>query len=689
MRIGMWQTLGCETNCLGWRTAPTRRTMCALKEYSFDLAHVRMRFRMVMNAVFNWLKSRRVGFRHLAVDILVSFCALVAAVLLRLGTEGTYPLDAISFTAVAVTLLLARFGAMFAFGCYSVMWRYISTSDSVRLTQAVLVSSAVMIILTFMFPDNIARLPRSVYLIEASLAILGLMGARLARRLLYEGRAVKQTKIGKRALIYGAGQNGRHLAQRFRADAALGIHVVGFIDDDNAKSDLVIGGVPVLGDRKSLSRVIDQFAISEVIVAIPELEGGFLRDLVVATRPFNIKPRIIAKLEVGVAQKSPRDVEIIREVELTDLLNHPPRAVDLESVKDLIGGRCILVTGAGGSIGSELCRQIMKFGPRRLLLLDHAEFNLYEVDRELRLATHDMERVIPLLVDLKDTESLSQILRKFSPEIVFHAAAYKHVHLVESNPFSAILNNVEGTRNLLQLCEQIGVTNFIMISTDKAVNPAGVMGATKRVCELMVTEAARRAGKSYCCVRFGNVLGSSGSLIPLLKEQIESGGPVTITHPEMTRFFMLIPEAVALVLKASTISNPGDISVLKMGEPVKILDVAKSLMMLMGKSEDEVPIIFTGIRPGEKIFEELYIRGDEIATEHPDILTIPFGDTDGSDAEFLGLNLKIDKLVNQARIASDEALNSLSELVKSNGAGKVETHQDNGRVLNLAPRRDH
>lgn len=669
------------------------RRICRPKEdscsdYRFDLVRNSVRFPLIMNAVLNYLKSRRVSFRHLGVDVLMSVSAMSVAILLRLGTDGAFP-PIYELIAIVVTLVLARFAAMYSFGCYSVMWRYISTSDSVRLAQAVLASSAVIIILTFMFPDNIARLPRSVYLIEAAVAVLGLMGARLARRLLYEGRAVKQTKIGKRALIYGAGQNGRHLSQRFRSDAALGIHVVGFIDDDPSKSDLVIGGVPVLGDRNSLSHVVDQFSISEVIVAIPDLKGDSLRDLVIATRPFNIKPRIIAKLEVGGTQKLARDVEIIREVELTDLLNHPPRIVDLEPVKKLIGGRCILVTGAGGSIGSELCRQIMKFGPRKLVLLDHAEFNLYEVDRELRLATHDMERVLPALVDLKDFASLAHVMRKYSPEIVFHAAAYKHVHLVESNPFPSILNNVEGTKNLLQLCEQLGVANFIMISTDKAVNPAGVMGATKRVCELLVTEFARRLGKNYCAVRFGNVLGSSGSLIPLLKNQIESGGPITITHPEMTRFFMLIPEAVALVLKAATISNPGDISVLKMGEPVKILDVAKSLMMLMGKSEDGIPIIFTGIRPGEKIFEELYIRGDEIETEHPDILTIPFGDTDGSDSEFLGLIAKVDELLKNARTANDEALKVLGDLVKSNGAGKLEAQLDTGRVLNLAPRRDH
>jgi FlaA1/EpsC-like NDP-sugar epimerase len=291
----------------------------------------------------------------------------------------------------------------------------------------------------------------------------------------------------------------------------------------------------------------------------------------------------------------------------------------------MMEGKVVLVTGAGGSIGSELSRQIARFSPAKVLLLDHSEFNLYEIDRELRPETQDFSTVVPLLVDIKDANSLRHVFEKYRPQVVFHAAAYKHVHLVEANAAAAVLNNVLGTANLLRLCEQWHIERFVMVSTDKAVNPVGAMGATKRVCEILTTITGQRLSKPYSSVRFGNVLGSSGSLVPLLTKQIQDGGPVTLTHPDMTRFFMLIPEAVSLVLMSATLSQPGDINVLKMGEPLKILDLAKSLMALMGKNDDEISIAFTGVRPGEKMFEELYLTGDELETRHDDILTVPRG----------------------------------------------------------------
>jgi FlaA1/EpsC-like NDP-sugar epimerase len=623
---------------------------------------------------------RRVAAKHLIADLVIMVLSLYLALYLRVGPAAfTEHVHHIHWAIPA--FLFLRVITMISFGCYAVMWRYISTIDAVRLTQAMAVSTTAIVATTFFASTFIPQLPRSVYLIDAVLATLGLMGIRLYRRLHYEGRAKRQSKSGKRTLIYGAGQNGRHLVHRYKSDGGLATNIVGFIDDDMEKADLVINGVPVLGTGKVLAQVIESFSISQVIVAIPQISGEFLRDLVAATRPYNIRPRITTRLD-QVPGSSKNQLDIVRDLNLADLLNHPPRQIDLKSVFDLVRGKCILVTGAGGSIGAELARQILTYEPSRLLLLDHSEFNLYEIDRELRLATHDTQRVLPLLLDLKDEVSLNQAMKLYAPDVVFHAAAYKHVHLVETNPFSSILNNVESTQNLLKACESINVKNFVMISTDKAVNPAGIMGATKRVCELLVTAAALRTGFHYCSVRFGNVLGSSGSLIPLLRQQIENGGPVTITHPDMTRFFMLIPEAVSLVLKASTISQPGDINILKMGDPIRIVDVARSLMALMGAGEDEIQIAFTGLRPGEKMFEELYIRGDEIETEHPDILILRNGDSTlaAIPDELAALPQKIENLIKNAQIGSQEALIGLNELVKSNYDQIKDLAKDQGKL---------
>jgi FlaA1/EpsC-like NDP-sugar epimerase len=624
----------------------------------------------------------RVSLRHLSADVTIMLISFYGALYLRLGPE-TFLVHTKDLHWLLPVVVLVRVASMIAFQCYSVMWRYISTIDATRLAQSLAVSTAAIVALSFFTAGGgRSHLPKSVYIIDAILTMLGLMGIRLFRRLIYEGQANRKSQVGKRTLIYGAGQNGRHLAHRFKSDAGLNTNVVGYIDDDSKKADIVINGVPVLGSGKVLAQVIESFRISQVIVAIPQLSGDFLRNLVAATRPYNIRPRVTTRMgqEPGDGRQQ---LEIVRDLNLADLLNHPPREIDLKPVAELVRGKCVLVTGAGGSIGSELARQIMSYEPSRLILLDHSEYNLYEIDRELRLATHDTQRVVPLMIDLKDENSLRLAMKQYVPDVVFHAAAYKHVHLVETNPFSSILNNVGSTRNLLTCCEEIKVKNFVMVSTDKAVNPAGIMGSTKRVCELLVTASALKTGFNYCSVRFGNVLGSSGSLIPLLKQQIEQGGPVTITDPEMTRFFMLIPEAVSLVLKASTISRPGDITILKMGDPIRILDVAKSLITLLGKSEDEIQIVFTGLRPGEKMFEELYIRGDEIQTEHPDILTLRNGDSTlaAGSAELQILPQKISALITHAEAGSNEAIFDLNDLVRSNYEQNSAAKKDQGAVI--------
>ena len=621
----------------------------------------RGRFRGLFRGVF-----RRISPWHFLPDAMIVLASLYGALFLRVGADGylkwMWPLH------VAIPIVLSlRLGCLIAFGCYSVMWRYVSVIDAVRLVKAVAASTVLIVLIAFFFPEQIGRLPRTVYFIDALLSGFGLLGIRLARRVHHESHRDRHATEGVRTLIYGAGHNGRLLAQRFRADPALNSHLIGFIDDDPEKQDLDIQGIEVLGARGDLPGLIEKYQIGRLIVAAAEMPGDALRDLVQIARRYNIRPRITARLT---RLESHSTIDVYRDVELSDLLNRKARQMDTGAVRDMIRGRRVLVTGAGGSIGSELARQILGCEPSRLLLLDHSEYNLYEVDRELRPSERDTQVVVPLLIDLKDRKALKAAFAEYSPEIIYHAAAYKHVHLCESNPAAAIRNNVMGTQILLTLAREVGVQAFVMVSTDKAVNPAGVMGATKRACELLVANAALESGRRYVSVRFGNVLGSSGSLIPTLKKQIQEGGPVTITHPDMTRFFMLIPEAVSLVLKAGAIAEPGDVNVLRMGDPVRIVDVAKSLIALMGRTEAEVPLAFTGLRPGEKMFEELYISGDELQTEDPDILTLPNGDSRLASCpeERKVLLERVARMIDAAETNNKDALFELNQIVQSNYA---------------------
>ena len=352
------------------------------------------------------------------------------------------------------------------------------------------------------------------------------------------------------------------------------------------------------------------------------------------------------------------------EPKLEELLNRPAIDVNLDDIKEQLQGKVVLITGGGGSIGGELCRQILTMNPEKLLILDHSELNLYLIDCELKESKTGVE-IQTILADIKDLPTMKNVFNTFRPEFIYHAAAYKHVHLVEKNAYSSIINNIVGTRNLIDCSLEFNVDTFVMISTDKAVNPSSIMGATKRVCELLITNAANSSGHRYCSVRFGNVLGSSGSLIPLLKKQVYAGGPITITHPDMTRYFMLIPEAVKLVLKAGHISNPGDVNILRMGEPVKIMDIAKKVITLMGRTEKEIGIEFIGKRPGEKLFEELYLCGNENPTEHQDIMVLPNGDSIYDSSIFNGQDLRtvIAKLINYSINQDERALEILNRLV--------------------------
>ncbi|MCB0378286.1 MAG: polysaccharide biosynthesis protein [Bdellovibrionales bacterium] len=602
-----------------------------------------------------------INWRHILLDLPLIALSLYLSIYLRVGPDEYYTYLETTHAYVIISVL-CRLGVFLLLRVYNILWRFVSANDVFRLTQAVLLSSAIIITVSFLFSDQFGRMPRSVYFIDSMVVLFMLLGVRLARRLQYEIKHGQEVKgASDRAIIYGAGSNGRTLALRLNSDPHLNLRLVGFIDDSEAKVGLKINNVPVMGGLNDLDSILEKTEANTVFIAISRVDNSLLQKVVKICARHHIKPRLISEFSGGEGRFS-----FARKVELRDLLNRQPREMDLQKIEKLIRGKRVLITGAGGSIGAEVSRQIFQHNPSRLILLDHSEYNLFEIDKELRKTTNSLEQVAPVLLDIKDGAAIETTMKKYTPEVIIHAAAYKHVHLVEVNPYSAIINNILGTLNLLEASVFSSVESFVMISTDKAVNPAGVMGATKRVCELLVTAYAMKTGRNYCSVRFGNVLGSSGSLIPTLRQQIRKGGPVTVTHQDMTRYFMLIPEAVSLVLTAASLSRPGDINVLKMGEPVKILDIAKNLIALSGKTEDEIPIVFTGIRPGEKMYEELYIRGDELKTDHPDILTLPRGDAAifNDSTSIRSMEKLVDELIAFAQDANERALYLLNELAK-------------------------
>lgn len=601
---------------------------------------------------------KKINYRHLIADLILCTVSVYLSLFLRVNMPEAQTFLG-DLNRILPLVLLARAAFFIYFETYNIIWRYVSAVDAFRLAKAILLSSLVIISVTYLF--KLGFVPRSLFFIDSILLLLMLTGVRISRRLFHEYKdASLLKKFGERTLIYGAGSYGQSILKRLLADTDLKLNVVGFADDDLKKIGKNITGFRVFGGMDELKNIIQNLEIKHIVVGISKPDAVFLTNLVSICSPLGIKPLLFSS---GADQGLQPE---LRQIELKDLLRRAPHAIDITSTQEMIKGRRVLVTGSGGSIGSEIARQTLHFSPAKLVLLDHSEFNLYSIDQELQKFSSYQEIIVPALVDVRDTNCLRDIFEKYRPEIVIHAAAYKHVHLVEANPYSAIINNIEGTKNLLKLCEEFHVTNFVLVSTDKAVNPAGVMGASKRVCEILTSEMGFKTGRPYCSVRFGNVLGSSGSLIPLLKKQIADNQPLTITHKEITRYFMLIEEAVSLVLKAASISKPGDINVLKMGEPVKIIDIAESLIKLMGRDPDTVEIKFTGLRPGEKMFEELYISGNELNTSHPDILVLPKGDVLPAVAtETFEPSVLISEIIELAGKSDPKAVSQLKFLINS------------------------
>ncbi|KIO68297.1 hypothetical protein B4065_1646 [Caldibacillus thermoamylovorans] len=432
--------------------------------------------------------------------------------------------------------------------------------------------------------------------------ILLIGGSRFCWRV-YRDRYLKPTANMKRTLIVGAGSAGTMVARQLLKNPNESLLPVGYVDDDPKKKHLDFFDLPVLGTIYDIQQVVERKNIDLIVIAIPSLSKKELNMIFNECTKTKAKVQIMPKIEDIMTGRI--SVSSFRDVQVEDLLGREPVQLDMKSISEKLEGKTILVTGAGGSIGSEICRQVSKFNPKKLLLLGHGENSIYQIHMELQNKYKDGFETIPIIADIQDKNRIFEVMEEYRPQVVYHAAAHKHVPLMEYNPKEAVKNNIFGTKNVAEAAGTFGINTFVLVSTDKAVNPTNVMGATKRCAELVIQEMDRQYDTKYVAVRFGNVLGSRGSVIPLFKKQIQAGGPVTVTHPEMTRYFMTIPEASRLVIQAGALAKGGEIFVLDMGEPVKIVDLAKNLIKLSGYTVEEIGIKFTGIRPGEKMFEEL------------------------------------------------------------------------------------
>jgi len=528
---------------------------------------------------------------------------------------------AIIYMAISlpIRLILAWRG-----GLYRCLWQHASVVELERILKVGATSAVVNfliggVLLRWLELASRPRMPYSALVLDAMLSLGVLSAPRLAVRFLHARR--RRSKEGTRTIVVGAGTAGQLIARESLSSERASFQVVAFVDDDRSKLGLLLNGVRVEGRIDDLPRIIRDFSAKEVIIAMTSARGPLVRRIVEMATLAGVRTRTVPSLADLVSGRI--EVTSLRPVEIQDLLRRAPITTDLNSVKALATGRVVMVTGAGGSIGAELCRQIADLKPELLILLDHSENQVFEIEGELRLRFPTL-RLAPTIADIRDAGRIRYIFDRYRPFAVFHAAAHKHVPLMEENVVEAVTNNVLGTRNVVDAAIDSGVPHFVLISTDKAVRPTSIMGATKRIAEVVVRLAAAKESRHFVVVRFGNVLGSRGSVVPTFLSQIERGGPVTVTHPEMRRFFMTIPEAVQLVLQAGALGNGGELFVLDMGEPVKIADLARDLIRLSGLEEGvDVEIKYTGMRPGEKLYEEVLFGDEDVGeTVHPKVIRV-------------------------------------------------------------------
>ncbi len=549
------------------------------------------------------------------VDILLISAAFLLSFLLRF--DFVIPANERELFLHGLVVILAIKPVVFvSSGMYRSIWKYASLQDAMEIFKVVTICTFITTFVMVITRDT-GGMPRSIYLLDWFFLFAMISTARLVWRVYRETYIIPRIG-GKRTLIVGAGDAGNMLLKEIRRHPDALYNVVGFLDDDDRKRGMRLSGVPVLGDLSRIKGIIRKFRIEEVIIAIPTAHGGVIRKLVDNCKKCHVRFKTLPSIKDIIDGKIA--ISQIKDVEIEDLLGRDPVVLDEAGIRRYLTDKRVLVTGAAGSIGSEICRQVAGFGPTKLILFDNAETPLFHIEKELA-ANHPDLRIIPVIADTRDKSRVEALFDEFLPEVVFHAAAYKHVPMMEYNPVEAATNNIGGTRVMADAAHRFGVKNFVMISTDKAVNPTNIMGASKRAAEIYVQALARASRTNFTTVRFGNVLGSNGSVIPLFKEQIRNGGPVTVTDPRVIRYFMTIPEACQLVLQAGCIGTGGEIFVLDMGEPVRIVDLAEELIKLSGLVPyKDIDIVFTGLRPGEKLYEELLIDGEGVKqTRHKKI----------------------------------------------------------------------
>jgi FlaA1/EpsC-like NDP-sugar epimerase/lipopolysaccharide/colanic/teichoic acid biosynthesis glycosyltransferase len=563
--------------------------------------------------------------RHLfAIDLfLLSFTPAVALAL-REEVWGWHVLTEQSLLIYTLLALVVKLSAFYHFGLYDRYWRYAGLLEMPWLAVAVGVATGILTGLVLILQDGLApvdlAVPRTLPLIDGLLTALAVTLPRYGLRFLHEWhrRHYPPVNGAKKALIVGAGHTGAMALDEIRANGDLDLDVIGFVDDDPNKIGGWIQGVPVLGPCATLEHLVGRYGIQRVVIAMPTASQARRAEIEASCRAAGVEAETLPGLYELIGGY--KTVTPVPKVDFHQLLRRQEVVVEQSKVSRLIQGQVVLVTGAGGSIGSELCRQIARCEPAEIVLLGHGENSIFEIALNLRL-TYPELKLHQVIADVRDQKRIDQLVALYRPKIIYHAAAHKHVPLMQASVEEAVTNNVEGTWNVLRAAEAHGIEHFVLISSDKAINPKSIMGATKRLAELLVQAAARRSGRAYVAVRFGNVLGSRGSVIPLFQRQIAAGGPLTVTHPEMTRYFMTIPEAVRLVLQATVLGDGGEIFVLDMGNPVRILDLVDGLIALAGmKKQRDIEIVFSGVRPGEKLSEELFQATEEYGrTSHEKI----------------------------------------------------------------------
>ncbi len=583
-------------------------------------------------------------------DAAIFALAHVSAYLFRFEFILT-PVSLQHIQAVLLWLIPLKLIVFLSFGLYRGMWRYTSVRDFWLIAQAT-VTSSLLTIFIMIYLNRFEGYSRAVFIIDGVLTFLLIGGLRMSIRLYFSGNGSSGKDSGspknvhyKKVLIIGAGAAGEKILREIMENYHLPYKVIGFVDDDPGKMGRSIHGVEVIGNVDNLACVLEKEEIQEILIAIPSASGDQIRHIVEACQKCAVSYKIVPG--IGELIDGRVSVKTLRDISYEDLLGRKPVHLDIIGIRNYLDGKTVLITGCGGSIGSELCRQVIKFQPNLVILLDASEENLFKIQMELQNEKY-FRHCEAVLGHVQNQQLMNDILKKYKPQVVFHAAAYKHVPMLEKNPWEAVFNNIIGSRMAMEMSLKHHVERFVLVSTDKAVRPTNVMGASKRVTELIM-QSLQGNGTSFMAVRFGNVVGSSGSVIPLFRRQIEQGGPVTVTHPEVNRYFMTIPEASQMILQAGAMGEGGEVFILRMGTPVKIADMARDLIRLSGKEpEIDIKIAFTGLREGEKLYEELITVGEDILpTGHEKVMVLRSNKHSNDSKSLLAIREKLNKAIDE------------------------------------------